>query len=195
MASTADIRREIEGLFKYPLKADVNKIRIIVNYTALPSKRLATHARLPNCPKINTDTRKPLKIKEVQSALKEMEKWSKRTRYDSYFCAGEMAAAFCELLDVIEPRLSSSSPDETINIMACCVDWYYRQFSQIVDGSDGIWIFPITRIGKIVAQLKCNYPSHSAWSEFNEVVEDAGTWWGEGPLDVEVIAGWKDGHF
>ena len=104
-----------------------------------------------------------------------------------------MAAAFSELLEVIESRLDASSPDTTILIMAHCVDWYYRGFNQIVDGSDGVWIFPQARIGKIVTQLLKNHPDCPAWQKFNRIVKDAGDWFGETGLDAVAVAEWKDG--
>ena len=192
MASTSDIRSKIGDLFKDPLNADLNKIRIMVDYTAFPSKRKDRHANLPNCPNINMDTKNPLEIKEVESAFKEMERWSRRSSYDRYFCAGEMAAAFCELLDVITSRASSSSPEEIISIMARCVEWYYKTFLSIIDGSDGVWIFPVARIGRNVDSLKSMYSSDDLWEEFNEIVCDAAAEWETEVVDSAFIASWKN---
>lgn len=185
-------RGGIDALFDDPLNADLDKLRIAIEYTALPSPRLQTHARLPNCPRINNDEKEPLTRKEVRKAFKEMEGWANRRTYDHYFCAGEMAAAFSELLEVIEKRLFSSNPEEAILIMADCVNWYYRGFNQIIDGSDGVWIFPETRIGKIVSILLEKYPQNLAWQEFREVVEEVGEWWGESGLNEKTITRWKD---
>jgi len=182
-------RKQISDCFARPLKADLDIIRIAVDYYNLSPKK---HARLPKCPHIEKDNKMLLTTGEVKKALKEIEDWAQRNTYHSYFCAGEMAAGFSELLDVIYSRSASSEPGEAIAIIAYCVDWYYRTFEQIVDGSDGVWIFPKTRIGRAVAWLKKNYPDHPGWNEFNLVVEKTGTWWGE-QLDAEIIADWENG--
>jgi hypothetical protein len=183
---------EIDLLFADPLEADLNHVRVLVNYTSFPSKRRSQHAILPHCPKITMDERMPLKMKEVEKAFKEMERWSRRVAYDHYFCAGEMAAAFCELLDVIASRADSSSPEEMIDIMALCVEWYYKTFLSIIDGSDGIWIFPVARIGRNVDSLKSKYPTHGEWEEFDEIVCDAAIGWETEEVDSDFIASWKD---
>lgn len=190
--ATSDIRSKIGVLFAKPLKADLNSIRIMVHYVAFPSKRKARHALLPNCPKISMDTKSPLEVKEVERALKEMEKWSRRSSYDRYFCAGEMAAAFCELLDVIEFRSSNSSPGEMISIMARCIEWYYKTFLDIIDGSDGVWIFPVARIGRNVDSLKRMYPSDGKWEEFDDIVCDVASGWDADTVNSDFIASWKD---
>ncbi|MCK4525908.1 hypothetical protein KAW18_00950 [candidate division WOR-3 bacterium] len=40
--------------------------------------------------------------------------------------------------------------------------------------------------------LREEHPFHPAWSQFNEIVEKVGLWWGEPGLNAEIIAGWKD---
>ncbi|MBE0433699.1 hypothetical protein IBX73_09590 [candidate division WOR-3 bacterium] len=163
-------------------------IRVAVDYYALSPKR---HARLPKCPRMETSEKIPVQWAEIKSCLKEMERWTKRKTYHIYFCAGEMAAAFSEMLDVIYSRLSGSDPGEVIRIMAHCVDWYYRTFEQIIDGSDGVWIFPVARMGRIVDELLGRNPVHPAWDEFNRIAEAAGLWYGYGQLGAEGVAAWK----
>jgi len=183
-------QREANSFYSKPLKADLDKVRIMSDFLLKSKKR---HVILPKRPKIDTDVNKPLESTEIQTAFKEMESWIRRTSYDPYYCAGEMAAAFSELLEIIESRMPSSSPDTVILIMAHCVDWYYRGFNQIVDGSDGVWIFPQARIGKIVAQLLKKYPDCPTWQEFAKIVKKVSDWWGEPGLDAEAVAEWKDG--
>lgn len=182
-------RKDINNMFKKPLNVDLDLLRIVVDFTAFSSKE---HARLPKSPKIELSEIVPLQHDEVKSAFKEIERWSKRPRYDSYFCAGEMSAAFCELLDVIKKREPSSNPQQVILIIAYCIDWYYRKFHQMVDGSDGVWIFPYVRIGHIVSLLTQKYLSDISWLKFRQIVQDAGNWWGEPDLDENIIASWKD---
>jgi len=183
-------RKQIATCYAHPLKADLDIIRVATDYYNLSPKK---HARLPRCPRIETYEKVPLTLTEVKGALKQMEKWAKRKTYHNYFCAGEMAAAFSEMLDILEKRLASSPPEVMIGIMAYCVDWYYRKFEQMVDGSDGVWIFPVARIGKIVTRLLEKYPEHPAWHEFNQIVEEIGIWWGD-DLNAETIARWRNSN-
>lgn len=182
----------VGNMFSEPLKANLDKLRSMADYTGFPSKRRETHAKLPDCPKIDSDRKTPLKRKETQKVLKEMERRTNRRNYDTYFCASEMAAAFSKMLDIIEKRISCSQSKEVILSMADCVDWYFKGFNQIIDGSDGVWVFPQARIGKVVSELLGKYPQDPAWQTFRKIVQDAGNWWGEPDLDEEIIAEWKN---
>ncbi|MBI4836984.1 MAG: hypothetical protein HY813_01085 [Candidatus Portnoybacteria bacterium] len=180
-------RQAIISLFKNPLGADLDKIRILVEYSSWSPQ---PHARLPNSPKIVSDSRRPLKISEIKKALREMERWSERSLYDPYFCAGEMSAAFCELLDVVKKRMVSSKPKDVIFIMALFVVWFYKKFNKVIDGSEGVWIFPPVRIGGLVSALLKKYPREQNWQKFNEVVKSAGQVAGVKNLDEREIARW-----
>ncbi|MDA2921886.1 SWIM zinc finger family protein [Patescibacteria group bacterium AH-259-L07] len=43
--------QSIDALFNNPLRADLDAIRVLVEYTAFPSRRKQTHAKLPKHPK------------------------------------------------------------------------------------------------------------------------------------------------
>ena len=182
-------RQGIINLFKIPLRADLDKIRIIAEYS---SWRPQPHARLPNMPKISRDSRRPLKISEIKKAFSEMEKWAERSLYDPYFCAGEMSAAFCELLDVIKKRIDKTEAGEIILIIALCVDWFYRKFNKLIDGIEGVWIFPPVRIGNIVSILIRRHPRDPAWQKFNKIVKIAGESANKKNLNYRVVEEWKN---
>ncbi|OIP78178.1 MAG: hypothetical protein CO002_00655 [Candidatus Portnoybacteria bacterium CG_4_8_14_3_um_filter_44_10] len=180
-------RQSIISLFKNPLRADLDKIRILVEYSSWSPQ---PHSRLPNSPKIVSSLRRPLKASEIKKALAEMERWSKRSLYDPYFCAGEMSAAFCELLDVVKKRLAVSKPKDVILIMALLVDWFYKKFNKITDCSEGVWIFPPVRIGSLVSTLLRKYPREPVWQNFRQIVKSAGAAAGVRGLDEKGVAGW-----
>lgn len=182
-------RQGIINLFKKPLKADLDKVRIIAEYS---SWRPQPHARLPNIPKISQDARRALNAAEVKKALMEMEKWTERSLYDPYFCAGEMSAAFCELLDIIKKRADKTASKEIILIIALCVDWFYRKFNKLIDGIEGVWIFPPVRIGNLAHILMKGYPKDLAWREFNKIVRMAGEGAGKRNLNYKAIAEWRN---
>ena len=182
-------RQGIINLFKRPLQADLDKVRIIAEYS---SWRPQPHARLPNMPKLSQDARRALDIKEVRKALLEMEKWTGRSLYDPYFCAGEMSAAFCELLEAIRKRMDKTEAKEIILIIALCVDWFYRKFNKLIDGIEGVWIFPPVRIGNLTHILIKRYPRDPAWREFNKIVKIAGEAVGKRNLNYKFIAEWRN---
>lgn len=182
-------RQGIINLFKNPSRADLDKIRIIAEYS---SWRPQPHARLPNMPKLSQDARKALKIGEIKKALAEMEKWAQRSLYDPYFCAGEMSAAFCELLDVIKKRMDKTGAREIVLIIALCVDWFYRKFNKLIDGIEGVWIFPPVRIGNLVSVLMKQYSREPAWQEFNKIVKIAGGVAGKKNLNYKAVAEWRN---
>jgi len=180
---------QLTRCFADPLNADLDIIRVAVDYFGFSHK---PHAVLPKCPRIESHEEAPLLLAEVKSALQEMASWNRRSRYNHYLCAGEMAAAFSELLDVIYHRLPATPPDEAVRIMLSCVDWYYTKFSNIIDDSDGVWIFPKTRIGRNVAALWKNHPDSAEWTTFNKTARDLGRKWESEEFDAEAIAGWQD---
>lgn len=185
-------RKQLEAIFEDPLNANLNVVRKVPEWAGWTSARKSAHAKLPTCPTIDKHEKQPLQKEEVMKALQEMESWSERSSYDFYFCSGEMTAGFCELLKVIEKRLSASKPQQVIMIMALCVDWFYREFNQRTDGSDGVWIFPAAKIGNIVAKLLEKYPQNRAWEKFRSKVREVGEWWGEPDLNEKVVASWKE---
>lgn len=189
LASAPISRQGIINLFKNPLKADLDKVRIIAEYS---SWRPQPHARLPNMPKINQDARRALSMIEVKKALLEMEKWTERSLYDPYFCAGEMSAAFCEFLDVIKKRAGKTASKEIILIVALCVNWFYRKFNKLIDGIEGVWIFPPVRIGNLTHILIRRYPRDLVWREFDKIVKMAGEAAGKRNLNHKFIAEWRN---
>jgi hypothetical protein len=86
--------------------------------------------------------------------------------------------------------MDRSDPNELILIMALCVDWFYRRFSRLIDGIEGVWIFPPVRIGSIVSVLVKRYPRNQAWKEFRAVVKDAGEKAGQKNLGAKAVADW-----
>lgn len=181
-------RSEIIAMFDNPLKVDLGKLRILAEVTSFSPK---AHARLPNMPKMNMDGKEPININEVVNALKEMDTWERRRDYDPYFCAGEVTVAFCEVLDIVRKRISVSEVSELIQIASKCIRWYYKAYLQMIDGSEGDWIFPTVRIGNLVAEIYKKYPDKDLWVDFDKRVKGYAEGW-EDNLSVVDIMEWKD---
>jgi len=146
-------RSEITALYRNPLRADLEKLRILADETALGG-RPRPHSRLPNCPKILTKESIPLTVKEVIKAFKEIKRWTNRRLYDSYFCAGEMVAAFCEVMRIIRKRLPATSPITAAEILREAQKFHYRLVMELIDDSEGLHEFTEAHLDDVYEELK-----------------------------------------
>jgi hypothetical protein len=145
-------RKEIGKLFRKPLTADLDQLRILAEETALGG-RARPHSRLPKAPKMNTSSEAPLSIKEIGACLTEIRSWSRRKRFDPYFCSGEMVAAFCELLRVIAMRLPVSDKAEAAHILMKVQEFNVVMVTGLIDDSQGIRVFTEAHLEDIHNQL------------------------------------------
>jgi len=181
-------RHQLSRCFAAPLNADLDIIRIAVDHFGFRHK---PHAVLPKCPVIESREEAPLSLLEVKAVMQEMASWTKRSQYHRYLCAGEMAAALSEALDVIYQRLPATLAGEAVEIMLFCLKWYYTKFSRIIDDSDGVWIFPKARIGRNVAWLLNKYPDLAEWSAFNKTAGALGREWEGMEWDAQSVTAWQ----
>lgn len=145
--------REIDEMFRQPLKADLEKLRILADETALGG-RPRPHSRLPNMPSFNTGLGQPLTIPEIKSAFSEIASWSRRRSYDPYFCSGEMVAAFCEILSIIKMRLAATEPLITAEILLIAQKFHYRLIIDLIDDSNGLHEFTEAYLDDIYQTIK-----------------------------------------
>lgn len=145
--------REIDEMFDQPLKADLEKLRILADETALGG-RPRPHSRLPNMPPFNTNLNKPLTIPEIKTAFAEIASWSRRRSYDSYFCSGEMVAAFCEVSRLIKKRLTVTEPVTTAEILLLAQKFHYRLIVELIDDSNGLHEFTETHLNDIYQSIR-----------------------------------------
>jgi len=131
-------RRDIYRLFDYPLKADLDHLRIFPEETAL-SGRGRPHSKLPRIPKIVTDANQPLNPKELRQCYSEMKRWSRRKAYDPYFCAGEMVAAFCELLGIVKARMAVTESLVAAEILLSAQKFHCQLIVELIDSSQGLY--------------------------------------------------------
>ena len=130
-------RRDIVSLFDRPLEADLDQLRILAEETALGG-RARPHSKLPRTPKIAVDENQPLKPKELQRCYSEMKRWSHRKDYDPYFCAGEMVAAFCELLGIVKQRLAVTESLVAAEILLSAQKFHSLLIMELIDDSQGL---------------------------------------------------------
>lgn len=124
------------------------------------------------------DNEKPISIKEVNSGFGKIISYEKRYNYDSYFCAGEVSAVLSMTLDAILHRLKDSPREELTAVFKDSVIFYYNNYLQMIDGSDGVWQIPRARIIEIFGLMK----SKLSENELEDVREELN----------EKIEGWGD---
>ena len=128
-------RAQIHAVFASPLKADLDVLRLA------PESRgwSRPHSRLPTHPTFETNTAIPVTRQEVRKAFHEIERWTNRNTYDPYFCAGEMIAAFCEVLRIMKTRLAATSPLVAASVLREAQKFHYALIMSLIDDSDGHW--------------------------------------------------------
>ncbi|MDA2918805.1 hypothetical protein MYX76_04815 [Desulfobacterota bacterium AH_259_B03_O07] len=144
-------RSQYVALFKSPLKADLELLRIAAEEIGSWSR---PHSRLPNMPKFSSNENEPLSIKEIRKSFREIASWTNRRRYDYYFCAGEMVAAFCEVMRLVKKRLRVSSPLETAEIIREAQKFHYELVMGLIDDSDGLHEFTEAHLEDVYNHLK-----------------------------------------
>ena len=117
--------------FRNPLKADLELLRIAAEEIGTWSR---PHSRLPNMPHFSANRNEPLSVKEICN-------WERRKRYDYYFCAGEMIAAFCDEMRLVKKRLSVTSPLIAAEVLREAQEFHYKLVMELIDDSDGLHLF------------------------------------------------------
>lgn len=143
-------RAQINAVFDDPLSADLNILRIYVDESGRWSR---PHARLPLMPAFSDLVSAPLSVTEVKNALAELNSWTRRSHYDHYFCAGEMVAAFCEVLRRVEKRLAATGIEAALDIFERLIVFNRALMTGKIDTSDGVHTISEAHLRKIAATL------------------------------------------
>mgnify|MGYP001585355969 CR=1 FL=1 len=143
-------RAQINALYDDPLRADLNVLRICVDESGRWSR---PHAKLPLMPPFGGLPSASLSVEEVKTAFAEMSRWSRRSRFDPYFCAGEMMAAFCEVLRLVKERLAATDGAAALNVLEEAVRFHHKLLGMI-DSSDGVHIFSEAHLLDLCALLQ-----------------------------------------
>lgn len=143
-------RAEIEALYRDPLNADLEVLRLAASEAGSWSR---PHARLPNVPPLAHATG-PLTLTEVERALKSLARWADHPHFDLYFCAGELMAGFCELLRRCRPRLARTSPEVVATILERAVAFHRRMIYELLDDSDGVHRFGDAHLRALLSDLR-----------------------------------------
>lgn len=162
---------DINDMFNNPVKADLEKLRILADETALGG-RPRPHARLPNMPKMDADLDHPLSVEEVMKSFREIKGWTNRYNYDLYFCSGEMVAALCEVLRIIKKRLFATPPLIGAKILREAQRFHYQLIMELIDDSNGLHEFTEAHLEDIYNKLKAEKVGKEQETDFTQELEE-----------------------
>jgi len=159
---------QVSSAYKDPLNADLDVIRIAADELGWGGR---PHARLPNQPKFSSDLKQPLTLEEVRKSFREIASWANRRNYDLYFCAGEMVAAFCEIMRLTKKRLGVTSSTVSAEILREAQKFHYRLIIDLIDDSNGLHEFTEAHLEDIYQSLKNDQKADSG-NTFKEKLEE-----------------------
>ena len=144
-------RNQLMKAYDNPLNADLNVLRLASDEFALSPR---VHAKLPDAPKFSNDSKKPIEDNEISSAFGEIHSWMNRRDYDMYFCAGEMAAAFCEVMRRIIKRASVTPAIVLAEILLDCMQFHEDMILNMIDDSEGEYVFGNAHLDDLFQHLQ-----------------------------------------
>lgn len=145
----SNFSQKVNQMFEHPLKADLEFLAKASDY----SSWTRPHAKIPLNSTIDWVSLE-LSKKEAVNGLAKIRRLANLRRYDMYFCAGEISTVFAKSLDAIIFRLSFASLKTAVEIFKEVVKFYYEDYLQIIDGSDGVWQIPQARLPVVFSLLK-----------------------------------------
>lgn len=168
-------------MFEHPLKADLEFLAKASDY----SSWTRPHAKISLSSAIDWVSLEISK-KEVLNGLARIKRLTNLRRYDMYFCAGEISAVSAKSLDAIIFRLSFTPLKTAIEIFKETVKFYYEDYLQMIDGSDGIWKIPQARLLVIFSLLKEKGLSKNESIELKEYFNQTIDGWGDIFEDIGI---------
>ena len=162
-------RQDIANLFKTPLIANLDHLRILAEATALGGY-VRPHSELPTMPDMVLDEAQPIDYKEVKACLNQMTRWTKRKAYDPYFCSGEMVAAFCAMLRVLKKRIPVTSPIETAWMLLELQEFQRVLIGGMIDDSQGVHKISEAHLQEIHDTLAMIPIPDEACADFEKVI-------------------------
>lgn len=140
---------KVDAMYNNPLEADLQFLAQASEYSAWGVR---PHAKLVIASTL-ADTLEPLTLKEVNHAFRAIDRLTRRSNFDPYFCAGELSAILSMTYDVIARRLKLTEYQLARQIVIESIVFFYDNYLQSIDGSDGVWMIPKARLPKMVHLL------------------------------------------
>lgn len=131
-------RTDIERAFQNPTKTNLEILRLAASSSGAWPK---PHERLPLMPAFSANPKEPLTLPEVRKAFRTLSRWTKLPGFDRYFCAGELVAAFCEVLRAMVSRCSATDPLLLGDMLLESQKFHFVISGELTDSSDGFHVF------------------------------------------------------
>jgi len=125
--------KDINQAYRDPINANLDILR------ADPTGWMRPHANLPKAPNICQD--KLTNVGQVKTGISELRSWTRKYKYDTYFCAGEMMAGFCELIRWVTTSIDNFGLNDKLIIATLLSSFHHELILERIDDSDGIHIF------------------------------------------------------
>lgn len=177
----SNFSQKVNQMFKHPLKADLEFLTRASDY----SSWTRPHAKIPLNSTIDWVSI-GLTKKEAESGLVKIKRFANLRKYDMYFCAGEVSAVFAKLLDTVIFRLSFTSLKTSVELFKEMVKFYYDCYLQMINGSDGVWEIPQSRLSVVYSLLKEKGLSKGGSIELKEYFNKNINGWGDIFEDIGV---------
>jgi hypothetical protein len=153
---------------KNPLAVNLKLLR---NSAGVPGGWTRPHAELPNAPYELIDNAKlELDIEEINAAFQDLTSWTRKGKYDLYFCAGEMIAGFCETIKIVKKRLAVSPPPICAEVLLRAGKFYIKLLTKLIDSSDGTWEIAKAYLEDFEQAVKALKPDENDKEEFNKFI-------------------------
>lgn len=140
----------IQEQYKNPLSADLDIIRIAASESG---SRSHAHTRFPNMPPMERAERIPVTKDEVEKAFREIVRWTRRKSYDRYYCAGEMVAAFCEIIRLVRIRGPITPAAGLAQILVAAQKFEHRLIDELIDNRDKLDGFTTAHIDDLASYV------------------------------------------
>lgn len=147
-------RTDIEALYDDPLHADLETLRLAASESGRWSR---PHARLPAAPTLSFGTGS-LTVAEVSRAFAQMTRWASHPHFNPYFCAGEMMAAFCQVLRDCQRRWAGTPSEVAVAVLEAAVEFHRRLIYELIDDSDGLHQFGEAHLNVLLTDLQRRAP-------------------------------------
>jgi hypothetical protein len=139
----------VDDAFSSPLEADLDVLRVLNTTFAFRSRR--RHEKLPKKPSFSGSKTRPLVAAEFDAALSQVASWAERGHFERYFCAGEMMAAFCEVLRCVLKRAEVSQSSVLGDVLLSAIQFEEKLVFGLIDDSSGDHVFSSAHIDALYA--------------------------------------------
>jgi len=163
-------RAQVDAMYRHPLKVDLDVLRLAAGGMGGWSR---PHTQLPQRPQ-SVALDHVLSPEEMVKIGRELNQWSRRRGYDPYFCAGEMTAAFCEVIRSLF-ELKPTDAQAAAELLLELERLHKTLILELIDDSNAEYVFGEAHIEELNRQYEGRFgssfdlqPAIQAWRQLHE---------------------------